>query len=581
MPQRDKLVGDATAEVSAKSASCEAWAFKQTESLRGYVQAARSFGYRGTPPEQVARVIQSGEKLLADPNMCDCQRVKVEELVRDARASLQKERAGAVQDKAAGPQAETPPASPVGEAAYGSGIEGSWEANCNNYKGSLEFTRTPSGWTGRINLDGVWENLANIRFDSSTGALSFDRSRVGQKYEGRLAAGRLNGTFDRVYKWSAARAGATEKPAASSPVSTGAGGRQDPGGRELAGGRPPAAEGGKLAIDFARGTNGNVSPHWSLGFEFRVSEPITVVALAVWDELAWNPPGKGFDAQSQQVGLWKSDGTLLASAFVSRTDPTIGGGSGGNLTGKWRFHSIQSVTLSPGKTYVVASQGGEPMVYNPLNPVWDPRVTYVSNRVKDVGPGNPNNPLVFPSGSEGGGNPGYFGGNFLIASPTPPGDRIVSVPRPERLLPGVSNNVEEIIELRNLDLRQVRRIRFQISQCSEKTLQGDQDSARIGEVEFYAGTTKLVPGAVRAESTYRGYDPRQTIDGNRTYAYLTSGARGWASEGKGPGEKTWIEFDFEKPVEIDRIVVTTAPTRPYRLNSFQVEQVAMGPAAGE
>ncbi|MDQ1328963.1 MAG: hypothetical protein QG641_2249 [Candidatus Poribacteria bacterium] len=167
----------------------------------------------------------------------------------------------------------------------------------------------------------------------------------------------------------------------------------------------PTSQADTLAIDFTDSKNGNIKPPWSVGFEFKVSESVTVGALCVWDDTA----SSGF-TQDQQVGLWKSDGTLLTSVFVTSSDPTTGGGT----KGKWRFHDITPIILIPGTNYIVASQGGEPMVYLPVSPVWNSRVTYIKNRYVDTA--GRNDPLIFPSNTDspGWGDPGYFGANFMV-----------------------------------------------------------------------------------------------------------------------------------------------------------------------
>lgn len=159
-----------------------------------------------------------------------------------------------------------------------------------------------------------------------------------------------------------------------------------------------------LAVDFTEWKNGNTSPPWGVGFEFEVSKSFTVGALCVWDDLT----SVGF-SQDQQVGLWKSDGTLLTSTFVTNNDQATGKGT----KGKWRFHEITPVTLNPG-SYIVASQGGEAMVYEPVSPIWDSRVTYVKNRYIETS--GRNSPLIFPTktDSPGWGDQGYFGANFII-----------------------------------------------------------------------------------------------------------------------------------------------------------------------
>src|ERR1035438_5798290 len=77
---------------------------------------------------------------------------------------------------------------------------------------------------------------------------------------------------------------------------------------------------------------------WSLGFEFQVNSSITLTGLGTFDY------GQDGFAQPQQVGLWNSSGTLIASTYVTNDNP---------LTGFWRFNPITPVALTVGDTYYV------------------------------------------------------------------------------------------------------------------------------------------------------------------------------------------------------------------------------------
>ncbi|MCP5366408.1 MAG: PKD domain-containing protein [Hyphomicrobiales bacterium] len=110
-----------------------------------------------------------------------------------------------------------------------------------------------------------------------------------------------------------------------------------------------------------------------------------------------------------------------------------------------------------------------------------------------------------------------------------------------------------------------------ITQPSEVTARGHPDSARIGEVQVFAGGRTVQPGRITAESDYgRGYSAAQAADGVTAYTYLNRGARGWTSALKEPGQATWLRLDFDPPVRPDRVVVTTAPSRPYQVHSLEV-----------
>ncbi len=136
---------------------------------------------------------------------------------------------------------------------------------------------------------------------------------------------------------------------------------------------------------------------------------------------------------------------------------------------------------------------------------------------------------------------------------------------------GVSGSTLSRITL-GLDSGMSQLIKLHITQASERRASGKSDSARIGEVEFYSFGKKVRPSSVHATSNFNhGYSAQQVIDGNLKYRYMTSGAKGWASSEKTRGDD-WLTFKFSKPVNITKVIVTTAPTRPYRLYSFSIEK---------
>ena len=92
-----------------------------------------------------------------------------------------------------------------GSTVSGASIEGRWSVNFNGYTGTAEFTRSGSGWTGRLNLGQGGESLTSVSFDSRTGAVSFIRPTVNQHYSGTLSGNGMSGRFDNAYNWSATR----------------------------------------------------------------------------------------------------------------------------------------------------------------------------------------------------------------------------------------------------------------------------------------------------------------------------------------------------------------------------------------
>jgi hypothetical protein len=124
----------------------------------------------------------------------------------------------------------------------------------------------------------------------------------------------------------------------------------------------------------------------TLGFRFTANQNIVVSALGVWQQVTTNNL-----SQTHQVGLWASDGSLLASATVAVNSP---------LTGNWRYVAITPVTLTAGQTYVAGSAITSPFTdtYARVNPTGsittNPLISIVSSGLNPSGggfsfPGNP------------------------------------------------------------------------------------------------------------------------------------------------------------------------------------------------
>ncbi len=153
-----------------------------------------------------------------------------------------------------------------------------------------------------------------------------------------------------------------------------------------------------LGVDFTTTPSNYGASVWNLGYEFEVVTDVTVTGLGNIDYGALsNLP------QPQQVGLWNSTGTLLASTFVNSSSTQIG---------NWAFTSITPVLLIAGDTYTVGGQGGED--YAGITPVSvDPHITYLTDEYTYIGSGA-NSPLEEPTSTEGYTSPseaGWFGGN--------------------------------------------------------------------------------------------------------------------------------------------------------------------------
>jgi len=120
------------------------------------------------------------------------------------------------------------------------------------------------------------------------------------------------------------------------------------------------------------------------GYEFQVTQAISVTALGFWDS---SQDGLG---STHDVGLWLLDQTPLGSV-------TVPSGTAGTLDGDFRYASLgAAVVLSPGNTYVIGGTSGavDTLLAN-TPPVLQPIFTLVRQRSAS------SPPLFFPTGSTG------------------------------------------------------------------------------------------------------------------------------------------------------------------------------------
>jgi hypothetical protein len=163
---------------------------------------------------------------------------------------------------------------------------------------------------------------------------------------------------------------------------------------------------------FSNGAGG-----FDLGYKFHVTNSITITQLGYYDDF-----GDGMIG-SHAVGLYKADGTNLATATINPSD---------TLDGVFRYASISEVTLAPGD-YVLSGVAG----YDPGNPVdnythdpfsiaFDPNIVFLGNRVK----GQQANNLIFLTDADTEIHPtldyGWFGPNAKVKE--------VAVPEPATML---------------------------------------------------------------------------------------------------------------------------------------------------
>ena len=139
----------------------------------------------------------------------------------------------------------------------------------------------------------------------------------------------------------------------------------------------------------------------NIGLVFTVNSTFSVDALGIYDQSFLTGP--------EQVGLYNSSGTLLASATVTLSDPLVSG---------YLFQSITPITLNAGSTYTVdAYVGNNPWALGPAP-------TTASNITLDNTEYLYGNSLEFPT--NGPGVAGYYGPNFEIQTNSDP---VVPEPR--------------------------------------------------------------------------------------------------------------------------------------------------------
>jgi hypothetical protein len=144
---------------------------------------------------------------------------------------------------------------------------------------------------------------------------------------------------------------------------------------------------------------------WMLGYSFTANSAIQVIGLGIYDDNGSNGLNSAHD-----VGLWDSQGNLLASA-------TVPAGTAGTLITNFMFASISPLQLTAGQTYTVGAEvtvaQGDNWVADPTNFDVAPDITYLS-REYDTYSGT----LIEPTFA-GSNSIGYFGGNIEFASAVP------------------------------------------------------------------------------------------------------------------------------------------------------------------
>lgn len=151
--------------------------------------------------------------------------------------------------------------------------------------------------------------------------------------------------------------------------------------------------------------------NYTFGWAFSTTSQISLTALGYFDR------GEDGLVTSHDVGVWNSDGVLVASA-------TVDAGTSSALDGHFRYTSIAPVTLAAGHyriggVHIGDSSGlGDWYGYSPTSVVYGPEITFHGNQLRYTGESTT---LTDPT-STGKALGGYFGGNFkytMSEVPTP------------------------------------------------------------------------------------------------------------------------------------------------------------------
>jgi hypothetical protein len=147
------------------------------------------------------------------------------------------------------------------------------------------------------------------------------------------------------------------------------------------------------------------------GWAFHIDSPITIAAIGLWDE------GKLPLEIAHDVGLWKSDQTLLWVATVDNNSIPVASAFAG---GQWVFTNIPTLQLQPGD-YVLGAVWGDAIIGA------DPFRINTTAVISGIGYTSacatfllPSPELVFPDCGGGSlSNASFFGPNLAVATPEP------------------------------------------------------------------------------------------------------------------------------------------------------------------
>lgn len=160
--------------------------------------------------------------------------------------------------------------------------------------------------------------------------------------------------------------------------------------------------------EFTSAGNSFSNGSWDFGNNFQVKSTVTVTGLGYFAD-----PNNGF-VDANQVALYASTGTLLASATVDNTYP---------LFGHFRYVTISPVILTPGIYQIDGASHADNYTWNDPGFFTNPAIIYLGNNW------HPDTSPVFQTCCINDTTDGYWGPNAFLGTPT----FTSPVPEPESL----------------------------------------------------------------------------------------------------------------------------------------------------
>jgi hypothetical protein len=180
----------------------------------------------------------------------------------------------------------------------------------------------------------------------------------------------------------------------------------------------PCALAANLGLDFTNGgTERSAIANSNYGWSFRVTSPLTIDGLGLWDA------GSNGLVEPHEVGLWLTstpipEGVLVASTTVSNEQSVAAGSM--SASGRWLFSSVPAVTLNPG-TYTLGAvyrvgptEFFDPFISDAFTIVTAPGLEYDNPREIHNTPG-----LARPTIIGLNEHQGFFGPNLRVVVPEP------------------------------------------------------------------------------------------------------------------------------------------------------------------